>query len=90
MLDFTLSQGLRIAKICTATCVCCFAEVTEKRVAMNEDAEGGTLEYVMSKSSLPLRHFSCIVSIAQKKKMVRAKVSEPETPAFFSAVHARA
>ena len=57
---------------------------------MNEDAEGGTLEYVMSKSSWPLRHFSCIVSIAQKKKMVRAKVSEPETPAFFSAVHARA
>lgn len=51
-----------------------WGEVTEKRVAMNEDAEGGTLEYVMSKSSWPLRHFSCIVSIAQKKKMVRAKI----------------
>ena len=56
--------------------MCYFAEVTEKRVSMKEDGEGGTLEFIMVKSGWPLRHFSCIISIAQKKKMVRAKVSE--------------
>lgn len=51
-----------------------WGEVVEKRVSMKEDGEGGTLEFIMSKSGWPLRHFSCIISIAQKKKMVRAKI----------------